>query len=212
MRREGRQHGMVRTNRILPSPWNPKPGTRFGNRLESPPTAGFFAKVPSKPTNHSKFTGKCRLARCSGCHNYPACKSKDKTKGAHKLRSCDVVSNHRLVAWRVVDTGPGLNFSGFSASGILDHLSNGYLDDDYHDFHDSDDQVDDCVDNGYNHPWGFYDDDLNLEEEGKVVESAGADIVEDEEDDSDEIMSFCEVGLLWEEVDGDETWCLVGDM
>ncbi|KAG5088217.1 hypothetical protein JHK86_000829 [Glycine max] len=43
--------------------------------------------VSSKPTNHSKFMGKCGKPCCPGCHLHPACKSKDKTKGTkkHKL-------------------------------------------------------------------------------------------------------------------------------
>ncbi|KAJ1399567.1 hypothetical protein SESBI_30215 [Sesbania bispinosa] len=82
MKREGRQHGMVRTFRILPSPLNPKPNTRF----DSPPTAGLFTKVPSKPTNHSKFTGKCGTPRCSGCHFHPVCKSKSKTKAPKRTK------------------------------------------------------------------------------------------------------------------------------
>ncbi|KAH7511111.1 hypothetical protein FEM48_ZijujUnG0043600 [Ziziphus jujuba var. spinosa] len=120
MKREGRQHGMVRTYRILPSPLNPRPGTRFVNQLDTPPTAGLFTKVSSKPTNHSKFTGKCGKAHCTGCHMHSACKAKDKTKGTQKIRSCDVISNHRLVTWR---GRQGLNFSGYSASGLLDQLS-----------------------------------------------------------------------------------------
>ncbi|KAK8710270.1 hypothetical protein V6N13_145603 [Hibiscus sabdariffa] len=59
MKREGRQHGMVRTYRILPSPLNPKPESRFIQQFDLPPTAGLFTKVPVKPTNHSKFTGRC---------------------------------------------------------------------------------------------------------------------------------------------------------
>ncbi|KAK9272148.1 hypothetical protein L1049_002519 [Liquidambar formosana] len=122
MKREGRQHGMVRTCRILPSPFNPISGSRHVNEFHSPPTAGLFTKVQSKPTNHSKFTGKCDRPRCTGCHVQPACKSKDKAKGTQKLRSCDVGANHKLIGWRVVDGRPGLNFDGLSASGILDHL------------------------------------------------------------------------------------------
>ncbi|GMN42657.1 hypothetical protein TIFTF001_011862 [Ficus carica] len=95
MKREGRQHGMVRTYRILPTPLNPRPDTRFINRFDSPATAGLFTRVPSKPTNHSKFTGKCGQPRCNGCHMHPTCKAKDKTKGNQKQRSNDVVSNHR---------------------------------------------------------------------------------------------------------------------
>ncbi|KAA0037631.1 putative Calcium-binding site [Cucumis melo var. makuwa] len=86
MKREGRQHGMVRTYRIIPSPWNPRPETRFVNELDFPPTAGLFTKVSSKPTNHSKFTGKCSKPRCSGCRLHPVQKAKDKTKGSRKFK------------------------------------------------------------------------------------------------------------------------------
>lgn len=91
MKREGRQHGMVRTCRIIPSPWNPRPETRLINELDVPPTAGLFTKVSSKPTNHSKFTGKCGKTRCSGCRFHPVQKAKDKTKGSHKFKSHHLV-------------------------------------------------------------------------------------------------------------------------
>ncbi|XP_050230949.1 uncharacterized protein LOC126679966 [Mercurialis annua] len=109
MKREGRQHGMVRTCRILPSPFNPSPHTTFINRLESPPTAGLFSKVRPRPTNHSKFTGKCGKPRCNECHMNPSSKSKDKTKGTHKMKSGDGLSNFT-------------SMSGFSAAGVLDHI------------------------------------------------------------------------------------------
>ncbi|KAH6758563.1 histone-lysine N-methyltransferase trithorax-like protein [Perilla frutescens var. hirtella] len=102
MKRQGRQHGMVRT---YPEPPRKQ---RSLNEVRSPPTAGLFAKVSSKPTNHSKFTGKCGRSKCYDCHIHPASKSKDKVKGAQKIRSSlDVVSNYRLITWRVVDSAPG---------------------------------------------------------------------------------------------------------
>ncbi|KAI9121181.1 hypothetical protein K1719_008214 [Acacia pycnantha] len=117
MRGEGRQHGMVRACPILPPPLNPRPKTRFVNRLKSPPTAGLFAKVPSKPTNHSKFTGKCTLPRCNACHVTPSSKSRHKAKGALKLKSSEVVGNAHLSSWRV------LSLSGLSVTRMLDHLA-----------------------------------------------------------------------------------------
>ncbi|GAY48391.1 hypothetical protein CUMW_111320 [Citrus unshiu] len=54
---------MVRTYRIAPSPWNPRPDARTVNKFDSPPTCGLFTKVSQRPTNHSKFTGKCGRAR-----------------------------------------------------------------------------------------------------------------------------------------------------
>lgn len=54
MKREGRQHGMVRTHRILPSSINPRPETRVVNKYDSPPTAGFLPRChPSPPTTPS---------------------------------------------------------------------------------------------------------------------------------------------------------------
>ncbi|XWS32689.1 hypothetical protein CRYUN_Cryun22dG0011400 [Craigia yunnanensis] len=73
---------------------------------------------------------------------HPACKAKDKNKGTHKLKSSDLATKYRLVTWRVVDGRPGLKFSGFSATRILDHLSNDYEDsyegNDDHDYDDDD--------------------------------------------------------------------------
>ncbi|XP_060672514.1 uncharacterized protein LOC107415210 [Ziziphus jujuba] len=207
MKREGRQHGMVRTHRILPSRLNPRPATRFVNEFDLPPTAGLFTKVSSKPTNHSKFTGKCCKARCNGCHMHPVCKAKDKTKGTQKLRSCDVVSNHRLVTWRVVEGRQGLNFSGYSASGILDQLE----DDDDGD-RDVDEHDGSCAGGDFDHVvMGFqpikaeivihnsdHDDDENGNHGGDDVD--------------DDAISYCNVGFVMDEAEGDEDWCLVGEM
>jgi hypothetical protein len=132
MKREGKQHGMVRTYRILP---NPTPGTRFITRFDSPPTAGLFTKVPSKPTNHSKFTGKCGTPQCSGCRLHPVSKSKNKSKGNHKH-------------FRVMEQ-PDSNLTGLSATGTLNNLSDFYMDDDDDD--DDDDVEDERVDHvGFN--------------------------------------------------------------
>ncbi|ONI19793.1 hypothetical protein PRUPE_3G298500 [Prunus persica] len=132
MKSEGRQHGMFRPYRVLPDPLNLRPGSRQVNKFDSLSTAGLFTKVATKPTNHSKFTGKCGKPRCTKCHIHPASKAKDKTKGSHKLKSSDVISNHRLV-----------KFSGSSATGILDHLSTSHYDN-----NDDDDEEDDEI-NGY---------------------------------------------------------------
>ncbi|KAG5063727.1 hypothetical protein JHK85_004910 [Glycine max] len=118
MKREGRQHGMVRSYRILPNSLNPRPNTRFITQFDAPPTAGFFVKVSSKPTNHSKFTGKCGTPRCTGCHLHPACKSKDKTKGTQKRKH-----------WRVIVDQPNSDFFGLSATVTLDNLSHDYYED-----------------------------------------------------------------------------------
>lgn len=49
MKREGRQHGIVRTNQILPDALQ-KHTPRFVNPIDTRPTAGMFTKVSSKPT------------------------------------------------------------------------------------------------------------------------------------------------------------------
>ncbi|KAL7232699.1 hypothetical protein ACSBR2_010665 [Camellia fascicularis] len=182
MRREGRQHGMVRTYPVLPMNTKPESRSRF-NRFDSPPTAGSFTKVAPKPTNHSRFTGKCGRPRCRGCHQHPASKSINKTKATHKLRSANLVSNCRLATWRVVDAKPGLNFPGFSVSRVLDYLDNN----DYWDEDGDDDDDDDCEDEAY--------EEDSCDEESEAT------------------TSFCDVGLVWERVDEDEGWCLiVGEM
>ncbi|CAN6575062.1 unnamed protein product [Malus baccata var. baccata] len=194
MKREGRQHGMVRTHRILPEPWNPRPATRHVNKFESPPTAGLFAKVPTKPTNHSKFTGKCGKPKCTECHIHPASKAKDKTKGNRKLKSSDVVSNHRLVTWRVVDGQPGLNSQlGLSATGLLDRLSRDYE-------KDYDDGDDDHEINGY--AVGYYDrdDDRTVENNVDDVEHRG---------DGEEMGLFNVDCVIDHQIEEDDGWCLV---
>ncbi|GMY13194.1 Histone-lysine N-methyltransferase trithorax-like protein [Fagus crenata] len=118
MKREGRQHGLVRTYRFIPSSIDP---IRYVNEFHSPPTAGLFTKVPSEPTNHSKFTGKCGTPRCTECHMNPTFKSKNKTKGTQKLNSHDMVLNTRLITCNVMygHKQPGLSFFGFSATNLL---------------------------------------------------------------------------------------------
>lgn len=114
MKREGRQHGVVRTWMVLPSDLNPRPTNQFVNRFDSPPAFGVFAKVPSKPTNHSRFTGKCGRSKCSNCHVSPATKSADKSKGRRKLQA---------TTWWAEDNLDGLMGSdSSSAIGILDKL------------------------------------------------------------------------------------------
>ncbi|XVF57892.1 hypothetical protein PTKIN_Ptkin07bG0019100 [Pterospermum kingtungense] len=233
MKREGRQHGMVRTYRILPSPWNPKPEPRFVQQFDSPPTAGLFTKVSMKPTNHSKFTGRCGRPRCPGCHMHPACKAKDKTKGTHKfIRSSDMATNYRLVTWRVVDGRPGLKLSGFSASRILDHLA----DHDYDDYYEGNDDHD--YDHDHDHDYdddqrglgndGFEVSSPSLEEtenyEAEYTDETIADHSKDDDDDDEKIEGvYVDVVdddddlkfVLNQDLDLDleeEGWCLVGEI
>uniref|UniRef100_A0A2N9F7S7 Uncharacterized protein n=1 Tax=Fagus sylvatica TaxID=28930 RepID=A0A2N9F7S7_FAGSY len=206
MKREGRQHGMVRTYRILPSPINPRPETRVINKFNLPLTAGLFTKVPSKPTNHSKFTGKCGTSECTGCHIHPACKSKNKTKGTHKLKSHDVVSNSRLISWRVMDRQPGLNLSGSSATDILAQLYSDHINND--DDEEEEEEVYSAI-NEYDHVYCGYGSP------NKGDNETGIEIKEDDDekiDGDDDKMSFCDVGFVLDQVEGDEGWCLVEEM
>ncbi|XP_052189786.1 uncharacterized protein LOC127799625 [Diospyros lotus] len=194
MKREGRQHGLVRSSRILPAPWNPRPDSRIVNRVDSPPTAGLFTKVSPKPTNHSKFTGKCGRPACVACHERPASKSRGKSKGTQRLRSSDVGSNHRLVTWRVVDSKPGLKLSGFSATGILDHLAGDcFLDDDEAD--------EGCVDEVYEEPRGLASGAVEINDHGGDGDGKSRD---KEEYD----LGWA---LVCGEMDEQDGWCLVGE-
>lgn len=119
MKREGWQHGTVRISRskVLRL-------AAAGEDAEAADQA--VVAAAAKPTNASRSTGKCRRPRCAGCHAHPVTKARDKAKGAHKLRACDVALNHRLVSWRVVDQGPGVpEYRGKSASSLLAYLAGG---------------------------------------------------------------------------------------
>ncbi|XP_051143955.1 uncharacterized protein LOC127260285 [Andrographis paniculata] len=200
MKREGRQHGMVRTNPILSVPSHPRPrARRVVNQLSSPPTAGVFARVPTRPTAHSKFTGKCGRPQCRDCHDHiPACKSKDKAKGAQKSRSSsDTMSSYRLIAWRVVDSAPGFRFSGLSASGVLDYLG----------------RRDDDDDDDYHRPQIIMDDEDEAHEgPSSVISHGGTDHVEIElEADGDEGDWEWDINIIDDE-DDESSWCLVEQM
>ncbi|CAI9111521.1 OLC1v1011764C1 [Oldenlandia corymbosa var. corymbosa] len=210
MKREGRQHGMVETYRFVQS------RVRARNSAQSEPAAP-FTRVSQKPTNHSKFTGKCSRPRCAGCHTHPVEKSRYKAKGTQKLKCSDVLTNHKLVKWRVVDSRlapgpPGLKLTGSSATEILDHLAN----DDYYL-----DEIEDDGDGGDHLGYGYdadpvydYGFDYGLEGfEGELADDQGegADVEIDGDDDR---MSFCDVGFIWEDVDGEDggEWYLVEEI
>ncbi|KAL0741710.1 hypothetical protein Bca4012_083223 [Brassica carinata] len=198
---------MVRTYRILPPSLNPRPEARLVNPLTCRPTAGLFTKVSSKPTNHSKFTGKCGQARCLECHMHPITKSKVKSKGSSKVRSNDVT--YKMLTWQVASGGyrPGLKLSGFSATGLLDLMSDDYGYD--HDYESDEEEeytgsvIQEIVD--------IQSDD----DEGEKEEDGSRD--DDDNDDDDGRMSFCDVGVMMmmmdhvEEFD-EEGWCLVEEM
>ncbi|XP_006655169.1 uncharacterized protein LOC102709369 [Oryza brachyantha] len=130
MKREGLQHGEVRVNRSKLLRIAEAEAARAAAAEAEP---GAVVRAPSKPTNASRGTGKCRRPRCAGCHeHHPTGKARDKAKGAHKLRACDVALNHRLVSWRVVDSagawaaGTGIpDYKGASASAVLAYLAGG---------------------------------------------------------------------------------------
>lgn len=181
MKREGRQHGMVRTYRIIPSPWNPRPETRFVNEFDFPPTAGLFTKVSSKPTNHSKFTGKCGKPRCSGCRLHPVQKAKDKTKGSHKFKSRYLI-DCSLVAF---DGHP--NFIDDDGDDQPLEVTDFELSvDEIHQYDDGDVQV------------------LKVTDFESRVEDIHHHV-----DDEDE-MSYCKVEFVVDEaMEGHDIWCLV---
>ncbi|XP_010502709.1 PREDICTED: uncharacterized protein LOC104779967 [Camelina sativa] len=92
MRRQGRQHGLVRGYRILPPPLN----TRPVNSLTSPQTSELFTESPSKPTKaHRKV--------------WPG--------QVHWVRSNDIASSsYKLLTWRiktVPGSDPVLDLPGF---------------------------------------------------------------------------------------------------
>ncbi|KAF3327261.1 hypothetical protein FCM35_KLT07379 [Carex littledalei] len=103
MRREGRQHGYVRTH-VVPletcADASEDHQTRMTkNKPSSMPVAGVFTKVSRKPTNHSKFTGKCNKQMCVSCREAPASKSKNKSKGTRKFRAfTDDEGLHQAIA------------------------------------------------------------------------------------------------------------------
>lgn len=89
-----------------------------------------------------------------------------------------------------MDARPGFNFSGFSATGILDHLDS---DSSYYMDHEI-----------------YYDEDYGYGDQELVVDSDGSPAIGVEiEDNDEEKMSFCEVGFVWEDVEEDEDWCVV---
>jgi hypothetical protein len=212
MKREGWQHGAVRASRskVLRT----AAGDDNSDAAAVVETAA--AAAARKPTNASRSTGKCRRARCAGCHAHPVSKARDKAKGARKLRACDVALNHRLVSWRVVDQGPG--YSGASASSLLAYLAGGSS---WHEEEDDDDE-------GGAAPDGRLSDLYDLfvgrgqEEDGvgeiQAVEEQGLldakDGEEEEVEDDGDDMGFCMVGttIALEFSDGEEDWIVVEEI
>ncbi|XP_068651755.1 uncharacterized protein [Aristolochia californica] len=187
---------MVRSCMILPPSLNSRPKSRVVNQIDSSTAAGIFIKVPSKPTNHSKFTGKCGRARCTTCHTHPACKSRDKAKGTHKVKS-------------LVDRGLGLKFGGSSAAGILGLLSDRDWDDEVdeqEDYHVADEE--EAMTYTVAGEASLEKDraqDLSIEQEDQHLHSSP--IQETETD-----MGFHDLGFVLDLMEDVEEWCLIGDI
>ncbi|KAL6624756.1 hypothetical protein ACP70R_032077 [Stipagrostis hirtigluma subsp. patula] len=236
MKREGWQHGAVRISRskLL----------RVAGDGEEEEAAGGGAvaavgngKAPAKPTNASRSTGKCRRPRCAGCHLHPVAKARDKAKGAHKLRACDVALNHRLVSWRVVDgggAGGARDYKGASASAVLAYLAGSG-----HSWHEDDDDGDGAHQAAPPAGAGLSDlydlivgrhaaaaaggqeadparaTDLAVEDTDAMEEQEqDGDDGKGEEDEEDDDMGFCMVGITiaLEFSDGEEDWIVVEEI
>ncbi|GMH06813.1 hypothetical protein Nepgr_008653 [Nepenthes gracilis] len=226
MRREGRQHGLVRTYYTFQSsrPFddNPRPRNRLIDQSDSPATAGIYTRVPSKPTNHSKYTGKCRRPRCPGCHDHPVSKSRVKAKGKQKLDSRDVFLNCRLINCGLGDARPNLcyrNFRGSSASRILDELASDCSYVDYDVDNDESCAYTDLCFGGSESRWRDPEiaaaiDEVDVHDEFGEIDADGHHDNDEigEVDDDDDDMEFVDVGIVWDPVDGDEGWAIVGGM
>lgn len=130
--------------------------------------------------------------------------------------SSDVVSNYRLITWRVVDSGPGFKVSGFSATGVLDYLhsADSYDYDHDHDYEGEDSDHDHDEFNGsYDHEMASHGVEIEEIDGCDDAIDAAIDVVDSiDDDDDDDKMGFCEVGFVWEAVEGDESWCLVEEI
>ncbi|KAK9067343.1 hypothetical protein SSX86_014669 [Deinandra increscens subsp. villosa] len=207
MKREGRQHGHVVS--YYHTPTSSLSRKRFVKMVDSASSMGLFAKVPTKPTNHSKFTGKCRKPRCNDCHLHPVCKSRAKVKGAMKLRSIDPENELTKYCF------------GASATGVLDNLADGGGGGDYdNDDYDYEDRLEEY--SNYNYNYGYdYDYDYEYDDNNSSLDidhdEDDVDVGKTDDDDDDEVMSFCDVGLCWgdgddenDDDDDDDGWYLVG--
>ncbi|CAM0957218.1 unnamed protein product [Alopecurus aequalis] len=233
MKREGFQHGAVRVNR------NKLLRIADGDAARAAAGSGAYARAPSKPTNASRSTGKCRRPRCGGCHEHPVTKARDKAKGAHKLRACDVALNHRLVSWRVVDgagacaSGTGIpDYKGASASAVLAYLAGGnsWHEEDEDDGADLESTPPGALSDLYDLIVGLHADspapdgqDANLAPANNIGVVADIDAIEEQEEDTggdeeeeeeDDDMGFCMVGITiaLEFSDGEEDWIVVEEI
>lgn len=129
------------------------------------------------------------------------------------MRSNDV--NYEMLTWQVPSGGgprPGLKLSGFSATGILDLLSDDYgYDNDY----ESDEGEEEEEDDEYR--VSVVEEIVNLYSVYDEVDIGGEKGEDGSHDDDDDRMGFCDVGMMMmmmdhvEEYD-EEGWCLVEEM
>ncbi|KAK8278310.1 hypothetical protein V6Z11_D09G040900 [Gossypium hirsutum] len=101
-----------------------------------------------------------------------------------------MVTSYRLITWRVVDGRHGLKDSEFSASRILDHLSNHY--------DDGDDDDDDGFKVNSQEPLGEMEHYKGETEENIIVDH-------NKDDDDDDVRFVLDQDLE------EEGWCLVGE-
>ncbi|EER90325.1 uncharacterized protein LOC8063832 [Sorghum bicolor] len=241
MKREGRQHGTVRISRskVLKTTADADADAESAAAVAFALAATEKKAAAGKPTNASRSTGKCRRPRCAGCHAHPVTKARDKAKGAHKLRACDVALNHRLVSWRVVDDqGSGVpEYRGKSASSLLAYLAGGSG----NSWHEDDD---DTSEGGIGAPEAGLSDlydlfvgrradaeaeadpdpaarDTDLDDVGEIQAIGepgllldGDDGKEDGDEKEEEDMGFCMVGITIavEFSDGEEDWIVVEEV
>lgn len=206
MKREGRQHGLVIFHERYAESCRGK--YRILNKLETVPTTKFMTKVPSKPTNHSRFTSRCHRPRCYGCndwgcHNYPINKSRIKAKGNHKHNyQHDVAVNHLLVSHRLVGSGHGdrwIRFDSGSVKYILDQLNGTY----YEHVNDSYDEYSDDYDMAWH--------DKNVKQEVGEEHCCLVTELEKETQEVEDDTGFCFVDFVTE-MGGNDDWCLIGEI
>jgi hypothetical protein len=217
MKREGKHHGNAKSH--------PNKTARYIEKLPSASIethADQLQLLHPKPTNGSRFTGKCKKPRCKSCHYHPVTKSKDKTKGSYKLKSCDVALNHRLVSWRVVGDDSGiLDYKGVSASAVLKDLagsiySSNYSCDEANEFHDRAPEVGYDVNISYGYEGGSVNN--SIDNSNDLIEFGGL-FDEDETvqqrnsanyNSIDNSSEFIEFGNLFDETEKESTSDLIG--
>lgn len=139
---------------------------------------------------------------------HPITKSKVKSKGSSKVRSNDIT--YKMLTWQVASGGsrPGLMLSGFSATGLLDLMSDDYgYDHDYESDEEEEEEEEEytgCV----------VEEIVNIQSDGDGENEEDGSL-DDDVDDDDGRMSFCDVGVMMmvDHVEVfDEGWCLVEEM